>query len=99
MWILRTLNENQPDVESRTFRLPPDGIKTIGRSPRADFILDAPLVSRLHCRLTATRDRLVVADLGSTNGTFVNERRVKQAALTPGDHVGVGRVTLVVTQE
>lgn len=100
MWILRTLEElGEPKVGPQTFRLPAGDIKTVGRAPRADFILDAPLVSRLHCRLTASGDRLEVLDLGSTNGTFVNDRRIKQATLTPGDHVGVGRVTLVVSQE
>jgi pSer/pThr/pTyr-binding forkhead associated (FHA) protein len=100
MWILRTLEElGEPKAGSQTFRLPAGDIKTVGRAPRADFILDAPLVSRLHCRLTASGDRLEVLDLGSTNGTFVNDRRIKQATLTPGDHVGVGRVTLVVSQE
>lgn len=97
MWILRTLDE--PDRQPRTFRLPPGSIKTVGRARRADFMLDAPLVSRLHCRLTAARDRLEVVDLDSTNGTFVNDRRVTQAVLASGDHLGVGRVTLVVARE
>jgi pSer/pThr/pTyr-binding forkhead associated (FHA) protein len=53
--------------------VPAGSIKTIGRTARADFIVDAALISRLHCRLTADRsDQLVVEDLGSTNGTRVN---------------------------
>ena len=58
------------------FRLAPGAVKTVGRAPRADFILDAALVSRLHCRLSAEDDGLEVVDLSSTNGTFVNDKRV-----------------------
>jgi len=49
-WILQSRDE--PPI---TLRLPPGSIKTIGRTARADFIVDAALVSRLHCRLTADR--------------------------------------------
>ena len=90
MWILRS---SEPDV---TFRLRPGAVKTVGRAPRADFILDAALVSRLHCRITAAADKLEVADLKSTNGTFVNGRRVQKAHLTEGDTLRVGRVELSI---
>ena len=68
----------RPD-EPLTFRLPPGAIKTVGRAPRADFIVDAALVSRLHCRLDApatTRWRSSTST--STNGTFVNDKRVER---------------------
>ena len=81
-----------------TFRLPPGSVKTIGRSPGAEFIVDAALVSRLHCQLTATADALQVKDLGSTNGTFVNGKRVKTAELREGDRLSVGRLELVVSR-
>jgi pSer/pThr/pTyr-binding forkhead associated (FHA) protein len=79
-----------------SFRLAAGAIKTIGRAPRADFIVDAALVSRLHCRLEAERDVLHVIDLQSTNGTFVNDARVDRAALKPGDRLRVGRVELKI---
>ena len=41
-----------------TFRIIPGNVKTIGRAPRADFIVDAALVSRLHCRLVGRPGRL-----------------------------------------
>lgn len=88
MWILQG-----PDA---TFRLPPGAIRTIGRAPRADFIVEAALVSRLHCRVTATDENLEVVDLKSTNGTFVNDRKVERAHLTSGDRLRVGRVELMV---
>ena len=93
MWILRTAD----DAESPfTFRILPGSIKTIGRAARADFVLDAALVSRLHCRLTAGAAELEVVDLDSTNGTFVNGERAKRASLKQGDRLGVGRVELLV---
>jgi len=81
-----------------SFRLAAGAIKTIGRAPRADFIVDAALVSRLHCRLEADRDVLHVIDLESTNGTFVNDARVDRAALRPGDRLRVGRVELTISK-
>ena len=78
-------------------RLTTDAVKTIGRTARADFIVEAPLVSRLHCRLTASAsDQLLVEDLGSTNGTLVNGKRVERGVLKPGDVLTVGRVEFKV---
>ena len=71
-------------------------MKTVGRAPRADFIVDAALVSRLHCRITATADNLEVVDLKSTNGTFVNGKRVHKGHVADGDTLRVGRVELTV---
>jgi pSer/pThr/pTyr-binding forkhead associated (FHA) protein len=93
MWILRTVGDSEIE---KVFRLMPGGIKTIGRASGADFIVDAPLVSRVHCRLTALPGGgLEVRDLESTNGTYVNGRRVEVAHLTTGDRLRVGRVELV----
>lgn len=96
MWLLETADE--AEVPFR-FRILPGNIKTVGRATRADFIVDAPLVSRLHCRLTAGAAELEVVDLESTNGTFVNGQRIDRAILRPGDTLGVGRVELTVGQE
>jgi pSer/pThr/pTyr-binding forkhead associated (FHA) protein len=92
MWILETL----PGADDpMTFRLLPGAIKTMGRAPRADYVVDAPLVSRLHCRFTLEEGVLAVEDLDSTNGTFVNGERATRRALEPGDTVKVGRVEFV----
>jgi pSer/pThr/pTyr-binding forkhead associated (FHA) protein len=74
-------------------------VKTLGRASPADVILDAPLVSRLHCRLTAGARGLEIVDLDSTNGTYINYRRIKSAHLTPGDRLRIGRVLLTVSHE
>jgi pSer/pThr/pTyr-binding forkhead associated (FHA) protein len=95
MWVLAT--DGQADTPF-TFRILPGSIKTIGRSSGAEFIVDAGLVSRIHCRLTAGATELEVVDLDSTNGTFVNGKRVQRARLNHGDRLGVGRVELVVAR-
>ena len=96
MWVLRASGlPDQP--EGKTFRLSDGAIKTIGRATRADFIVDAPLVSRVHCRLTADKSgQLLGADLESTNGTHVNGQRVPRAVVKAGDQIGVGKVTFAV---
>jgi ABC transport system ATP-binding/permease protein len=86
-WILES---STPAI---VLRLPPGAVKTVGRTARADFIVDAALVSRIHCRLTAdVSDQLVVEDLGSTNGTIVNGKKVDRGVLRVGDTLTVGRV-------
>lgn len=95
MWILQS---SEPVGDAWTFRLKSGSIKTVGRAPRADFIVDAALVSRLHCRLTASDENLEVVDLKSTNGTYVNDKRVDKALLAAGDRLRVGRVELTVNR-
>jgi pSer/pThr/pTyr-binding forkhead associated (FHA) protein len=98
MWILESAADDEG--ERFTFRILAGTMKTMGRAPRADFIVDAPLVSRLHCRLTAGRSgQLEVQDLKSTNGTAVNGRRVEKAVLVSGDRLRVGRVEFAVTKK
>ena len=97
MWILETAADSE--AGRLVFRVSPGDIKTIGRTPRADFMLDVPLVSRLHCRLTAGPTGLDLVDLDSTNGTFVNDRRITKAALAPGDRITIGRVSLMVSKK
>ncbi len=91
MWILQS--------SDATFRLRPGAVKTVGRATRADFVVDAALVSRLHCRLTAGDDKVEVVDLKSTNGTYVNGKRVTKAHLAQGDRLRVGRVELTVGRQ
>jgi pSer/pThr/pTyr-binding forkhead associated (FHA) protein len=92
MWVLRTSDADG----ALTFRVPIGTAKTVGRAPRADFILDRALVSRLHCRIVARSDQLEVEDLSSTNGTFVNDRRIAKGRLNDGDRLRIGRVELTV---
>lgn len=97
MWILRTVTEGVPE---KTFRILPGGVRTLGRATGADFIVDAALVSRVHCRFSTLPDgSLEVRDLESTNGTFVNGTRVDTAQLASGDRLQVGRLELIALQD
>jgi pSer/pThr/pTyr-binding forkhead associated (FHA) protein len=95
MW---TIESTEDATEPLLFRILPGGIKTVGRAPRADFVVDAPLVSRLHCRLTLQPDGLLVEDLESTNGTFVNGERVTSLVMRSGDALRVGRREFAVRE-
>jgi pSer/pThr/pTyr-binding forkhead associated (FHA) protein len=91
-WVLQSGGES-PTV----LRLPQGAVKTIGRTTAADFVLDAALVSRVHCRLSADEsNQLIVEDLDSTNGTLVNGQRISRAVLRNGDVLTIGRVDFTV---
>ena len=93
-WLIRSEGE-----VPYTLRLPAGSVKTLGRTARADFIVDAALVSRIHCRLTAdASNQLVVEDLGSRNGTQVNGKTMGRTLLKAGDRITVGRVEFVVEE-
>ena len=93
MWTLQSV---EPDDAGLTFRLLPGTLKTVGRAARADFVVDAALVSRVHCRLILNdTNELQIEDLGSTNGTFVNGQKVTKMALNHGDTLTIGRVQFV----
>lgn len=96
MWTLRANDESTGEL---TFRLLSNTVKTMGRAPRADFIVEAALVSRVHCRFSVADQVLAVEDLGSTNGTYVNGRKILGAqTLAGGDLVKVGRVEFTIAQ-
>jgi pSer/pThr/pTyr-binding forkhead associated (FHA) protein len=97
MWILQSAADAEGD--SWTFRLAPGATKTLGRAPRADFVLEAALVSRLHCRLTATDNTIDVVDLDSTNGTYINDQRVRSGTLATGDRLKVGRIEMTIARQ
>ncbi len=68
----------------------------IGRSSDADLFFDDVTVSRRHAELARNeRGRLVLRDLGSLNGTYLNRVRVEQAILEPGDEVQIGKFKFV----
>jgi pSer/pThr/pTyr-binding forkhead associated (FHA) protein len=95
IWVLRG-SDNDGAV---TFRIPHGTSKTVGRAARADFIVKAALVSRLHCRIVGGDQRMEVEDLSSTNGTFVNDKRIEKGHLTNGDRLRIGRVELKVERQ
>ncbi len=94
-WVLS--DQSEPPV---ILRIPKGITRTVGRTAQADFMLDAPLISRVHCRLTADPSgQLVVEDLESQNGTYVNGQRVERATLKTGDQLTIGRVEFTVQRQ
>lgn len=68
----------------------------IGRDESARLRIPLPSVSRKHCELSIDDEELIVKDLGSANGTYVNGAKVKERELSPGDLLTVGGVVFVI---
>ena len=72
---------------------------TVGRSRECDVVVNDPNVSRRHAELRREGQAWTVADLGSTNGIKVNDRRVESAALRSGDRITIGVTDLTFELE
>jgi hypothetical protein len=62
----------------------------IGRSSELDMVLVEDMVSRKHAKITVAAGKITIEDLGSTNGTFVNGEKIRQARLKEGDRILIG---------
>lgn len=62
----------------------------VGRSSELDMVLVEDMVSRKHAKISVGEGKILIEDLGSTNGTFVNGEKIKQARLKEGDRVLIG---------
>ncbi len=83
------------DDERREFPLSePQTI--LGRRQDCDLRIPTKDVSRQHCVVSIDKSRVLAKDLGSSNGTFVNGKRIAEAELAPGDRLRLGPVTFVV---
>jgi len=71
---------------------PLQGPLTIGRSPECDIHINDPGLSRVHARLVPTEDGVRIEDLESTNGTFLNDRRVAKDKARMGDEIGFDKL-------
>ncbi len=69
-----------------------EGDNDVGRDPSLYLVIDDPSVSRQHARLVVEAGKFTLIDMHSSNGTFVNNRRVDQAQLTSGDLVRFGNL-------
>lgn len=75
------------------FELEP-GFNTVGRNPTNDLRIRDATVSSFHCEIVLDRDAVLVRDLGSSNGTFVDGQQVQEGALTPGSILRLGTFEL-----
>src|SRR3954451_3549896 len=76
-----------------------DGVTTVGRQDECQLRIKSSQVSRKHCELFEKKGLLLVKDLGSSNGTFVNGKRIQeQRVLEPGDELTIGQVKLKVAK-
>jgi pSer/pThr/pTyr-binding forkhead associated (FHA) protein len=71
----------------------------VGRKPDNDVVIDNPAISGHHCRISVQGGTYFVEDLESTNGTFVNEKRIKKSGLHHNDVVGVAKHALVFMED
>jgi pSer/pThr/pTyr-binding forkhead associated (FHA) protein len=89
----RLLRMNGP-LQSRRIELP-STVCILGRDPNSTVHLEEESVSKQHARVSLQEGRIYIEDLGSSNGTFVNGRRVhEKIELRPGDLVRLGAVIL-----
>jgi pSer/pThr/pTyr-binding forkhead associated (FHA) protein len=84
--------------ESRSLPLP-DGPVIVGRGETADIRLTEPRASREHLEIRPLGAGVVVRDLGSTNGTFTEDRRIMKARLGPGDSFRIGGTWITLEAE
>jgi len=85
-WILVGLDSNESD----TYTLG-DGIVTVGSSADNNIQIQSQFISQHHAQLVKTDKGCVLGDLSSTNGTFINSRRINKRILRAGDIVTFGK--------
>jgi pSer/pThr/pTyr-binding forkhead associated (FHA) protein len=90
--ILFVRSESQKGIEVEI-----TDVTVLGRSDEADLLIDDPYASDFHMRLVAQENAMMLHDLGSTNGTYVNGRRVTAPTeLRRGDNIQVGKTVMEV---
>jgi pSer/pThr/pTyr-binding forkhead associated (FHA) protein len=83
---------SQGPQPGQTFMLDQDSL-TVGRDPQNDISISDPQISRQHARITRRGDQMVIEDVGSTNGTYVNGMRLSGPhTLASGDVIGLGDI-------
>jgi len=68
------------------------GFNSIGRGQENDFTISHDSISTLHCQIVVDGDTVKIEDLGSTNGTFINDQRTREARLLPGQRIRLGEI-------
>lgn len=78
-------------------RVTPHRTLIIGRSEECDIYLSEKKISRRHTEMIVSKENIIVKDLGSTNGTFVNKKKVSEQEITSSDRIQVGTTVIKVT--
>ncbi|MSU36677.1 MAG: FHA domain-containing protein [Pedosphaera sp.] len=91
-YILRGITQPQ-NLDLRT------GLNTIGRNPTNDFRIPEASVSSFHCKIEVSETGVLVRDLQSTNGTFIDDQPVTEQVLPPGHVLQLGAVTFQLELE
>jgi pSer/pThr/pTyr-binding forkhead associated (FHA) protein/S1-C subfamily serine protease len=89
----------QATAGGRSFALDGDRALTVGRAEQSDLAIDDDTVSSSHARLepNAASQRVIVTDLGSSNGTFLNDSRISSGRAQPGDLLRFGSAEFRLT--
>jgi len=74
----------------------PSSITVIGRRHDCDLCIPLMPVSRRHCQLSLNNETLNIRDLDSRNGTYLNGKRIDEAAIQPGDYIKIGPLTFAL---
>jgi hypothetical protein len=72
------------------------GLNRFGRAAANDHWFDDPAISEAHCEISVEDDFVMVRDLGSTNGTYIDRQRIQQAALYAGQTLQIGPLEMVL---
>lgn len=90
-----TLIMFKEDGQRKEFALDP-GQTVIGRKEDCDLRIPLPEISRKHTLVIVTTDAVTIRDLGSANGTYVNNKRVTEQELGAGDHIVIGPMVFTI---
>lgn len=95
MYYQLILQNHVDDLSQTTWILRPPGV--VGRDATCQVCIDHPSISRQHCQFSLNHEEtLIVKDLDSMNGIYVDDARVKQAALMPGQVLQIGALRVHV---
>jgi hypothetical protein len=89
--LLIKTGESEPSVRELNL-----GVNRFGRHPDCEFPIEHPTISAFHCEMVLTAEGVLLRDCDSTNGTFINDRPVKEAQVQAGETVRLGEVEVLI---